>query len=256
MIYRRVAARLRAQDWVAITIEFAIVVAGVFVGTQVSNWNAGRIERAETARLLAQLQPQLAVLQDFYASTHDYYATTRRYAGVALAGWKNDPNVSDNDFVVAAYQASQISGLGTNNATWATIFGADRLGSIDDPAIRRDLSSLMYSDTSSIDLVAVDTPYRQNVRRIIPVEVQDAIRSRCGDATSPGHPNVFLLPNYCPLVIPPDAAAAAATALRSHPELANDLKWQVAAVATFLTNIKTFEDTARNLQREIAASGS
>ena len=30
---------------------------------------------------------------------------------VALAGWRNDPKVSDNDFVIAAYQASQVFGF-------------------------------------------------------------------------------------------------------------------------------------------------
>ena len=38
MIYKRVAARLRAQDWLAITIELGIVVLGVFIGTWVANW--------------------------------------------------------------------------------------------------------------------------------------------------------------------------------------------------------------------------
>jgi hypothetical protein len=41
MIFKRAVARLRAQDCVAITIELAIVVIGVFLGTQVANWNAG-----------------------------------------------------------------------------------------------------------------------------------------------------------------------------------------------------------------------
>ena len=44
MIYKRVGARLKAQDWLAIAIELIIVVAGVFIGMQVSNWNADRIE--------------------------------------------------------------------------------------------------------------------------------------------------------------------------------------------------------------------
>ncbi len=39
MIYKRVGARLRAQDWLAIVIELGIVVLGVFIGTWVANWN-------------------------------------------------------------------------------------------------------------------------------------------------------------------------------------------------------------------------
>jgi hypothetical protein len=39
MILRRTMEHLRRQDWVAVAIEFVIVVLGVFVATQVSNWN-------------------------------------------------------------------------------------------------------------------------------------------------------------------------------------------------------------------------
>ena len=55
MIYKRVAARLKGQDWAAITIELAIVIVGVFIGTQVSNWNAERLERQGNARVLRNL---------------------------------------------------------------------------------------------------------------------------------------------------------------------------------------------------------
>jgi hypothetical protein len=50
MILHRLAARLKQQDWAAVTIEFLLVVAGVFAGIQVANWNEERKERAlETA---------------------------------------------------------------------------------------------------------------------------------------------------------------------------------------------------------------
>ena len=253
MIFKRFAANLRAQNWFAIGIEFAIVVAGVFVGTQVSNWNAERLERADTARLIAQLQPELRAQVDFYDTAKAYYATTRRFAEVALAGWTNDPKVSDSDFVVAAYQASQIQGIGTNSSTWANIFGAERLRSIDNPIIRRDLSFLMYSDNSSIGINAVDTPYRRNVRRVLPIAVQDVVRTKCGDYTPDNRPNVVLLPPTCPLHLPAEQAAASARALRAHPELIDDLQWHVAAEAAFLANLKVFEDTTHKLLREIPA---
>ena len=46
MILRGLGERLRQQDWIAVTIEFALVVAGVFLGIQMSNWNDQRKERA------------------------------------------------------------------------------------------------------------------------------------------------------------------------------------------------------------------
>ena len=53
-------------------IELTIVILGVFIGTQVSNWNAERSERADSARLLAQLEPELRAQVDFYGTAKTY----------------------------------------------------------------------------------------------------------------------------------------------------------------------------------------
>ena len=250
MIFKRAVAGLRGQDWLAITIELAIVIIGVFIGIQVANWNEERLERHETQRMLTRLRPELRNLLDLYASARTYYATTRDYAATAFAGWRSDPKVSDRDFVIAAYQASQIyTRFGTNNATWATIFGADRLRTIDDSLIRNNLAFLMYGDPQISE--AVNTPYRQNVRRVIPVEIQDAIRAECGDRSPPDNPQLFLLPRSCDLDVPPAAAATAAAALRARPQLVDDLRWHTAAAAAMLTNVEAFEKRTSKLEEQI-----
>ena len=252
MIYKRFAANLRAQNWSAITIELGIVVVGVFIGTQVSNWNQEQGQKREAQRMLAQLKPNLQSLTDYYDSAKIYYATTRRYAATALAGWRGDPAVSDSDFVIAAYQASQIIGIATNGSAWAIVLGADQLRRIDDQAIRSDLSFLLSADYTLLDVASVNTPYRQNVRRWIPIELQDAIRSRCGDRPRPDKPLFTSLPATCDLIIAPDVAAKAATVLRAHPDLMQDLQWHMAAQAAMLANIPAFELTTDDLQRRIA----
>jgi hypothetical protein len=45
MILRRVIAHFRKQEWTAVAIDFVIVVVGVFIGIEVSNWNAARADR-------------------------------------------------------------------------------------------------------------------------------------------------------------------------------------------------------------------
>lgn len=42
MILRRLVENLNQQNWTAIAIEFVLLVLGVFLGIQVSNWNAER----------------------------------------------------------------------------------------------------------------------------------------------------------------------------------------------------------------------
>ena len=55
MILRRVIDHVRTQNWTAVGIDFLIVVVGVFIGIQVSNWNAARQMRAEEAVLVERI---------------------------------------------------------------------------------------------------------------------------------------------------------------------------------------------------------
>ena len=55
MILHRLTERLRQRDWAAVTIEFLLIVAGVFVGIQVANWNDDRRERALETAYLARI---------------------------------------------------------------------------------------------------------------------------------------------------------------------------------------------------------
>ena len=44
MILRRVIEHVRTQNWTAVALDFVIVVVGVFIGIQVSNWNDARAD--------------------------------------------------------------------------------------------------------------------------------------------------------------------------------------------------------------------
>lgn len=55
MILRRMIAHLRKQEWTAIAIDFLIVVIGVFVATQVADWNEARRDRGVEHALLERL---------------------------------------------------------------------------------------------------------------------------------------------------------------------------------------------------------
>ena len=248
MKLERIGQSLRGRHWGAIAVELAIVVVGVFIGTWVANWNEERTERAETRRMVEQLGPSLRQLGAFFVATRDYHAVTRAYADTAIAGWRGDRQVSDADFVIAAYQASQIDSIGTNGATFRSILGTDRLRDINDPQLRTDLSVLMSANYSQIDQSAVDTPYRRNVRRIIPIEIQDRIRKQCGDQLRPSDPGNVILPGQCRIELSPAEAAKAAAILRARPEVMEDLQWHIAAVAAYLNYTIAFEEVIKRVE--------
>ena len=68
MILRRVMEHVKAQNWIAVAIDFVIVVVGVFIGIQVSNWNAARAERADERALLERLHEETRALLEIQKS--------------------------------------------------------------------------------------------------------------------------------------------------------------------------------------------
>ena len=59
MILRRLVENLKHQHWTGVFIELVIVVLGVFIGMQVSNWNAERSERSAETRHLQEIAEDL-----------------------------------------------------------------------------------------------------------------------------------------------------------------------------------------------------
>lgn len=231
---RRVSGHLRSQDWGAAAIEFVLVVLGVFLGIAAANWNEERLERRQTKELLGQLQVELTAWTAYLDSMNDYYRVTERFAKQADAGWRAERGIDDNQFVIAAYQASQVNGVGNNGAVWSAIFGADQLRDIEDRAVRENLARLMTFDYGLVDLKSVSTRYREEVRKVMPDHVQAAIRARCGDR--PVRTGLEL-PERCDLQLAPAEARQTASALRARPYLLSELNWHRAAVANQLANI-------------------
>jgi hypothetical protein len=247
MILRRLTENLRAQNWTAISIEFLIVVLGVFLGTQVSNWNEERAEKREIGRLLDQMRPEIARLRGVTASTRHYYAITDRFADTALNGWNGDPKVSDRDFVIAAYQASQVNGIASDANNFSQLMGGDQIRKIDDPKLRTAVMRLLNYDFVPVSYLSIQTRYRDGVRSLIPMSIQEQVRSQCGDRTAAS--GVIQLPLRCDVDLPPAHASAAATQLRAKPDMIGDLQLHQAAVATFLFNLSRLESRLRDVER-------
>lgn len=252
MILRRASENIRNENWFGVAIEFVLVVLGVFFGILAANWNEERLEQRETGELLRQLDSELGAFQRFLGSFPPYYAVVRTYAKQAQRGWRGDPAIDDRSFVIAAYQASQINGVGNNGAVWSAIFGADRLREIDDAVLRQQLARVMTYDYTVVDLRFVSSRYREEVRTVIPDVVQREIREQCGDRQNRFG---FALPERCDLALDPAAVRQAAAALRARPDLARDLNRHLALIDNQLGNIVTLRGLIDPLRARLAPAG-
>lgn len=60
MILRSVIKHVREQNWVAVGLDFVIVVVGVFIGIQVANWNQQQRDRESEGLYLVRLGQELS----------------------------------------------------------------------------------------------------------------------------------------------------------------------------------------------------
>jgi Family of unknown function (DUF6090) len=63
MILRRITQHVKAQNWFAVGLDFFIVVAGILIAFQITNWNEARGARTTEIEYLIQLQNDLQAIQ-------------------------------------------------------------------------------------------------------------------------------------------------------------------------------------------------
>jgi hypothetical protein len=68
--------RVRTHDWLGALIELVIVIAGILIALQVSNWNQGRVDRERGARFTQRLVAELASDQRVMGEALDWIQST------------------------------------------------------------------------------------------------------------------------------------------------------------------------------------
>ncbi|MEL6859246.1 MAG: hypothetical protein AAFO74_12735 [Pseudomonadota bacterium] len=78
MILRRVTKHVKDQNWFAVGLDFIIVVFGVFIGLQVSNWNDARQERNNEAEYIQRLDAEMDVIRARLVAGEQTYSQSLR----------------------------------------------------------------------------------------------------------------------------------------------------------------------------------
>jgi hypothetical protein len=186
MIPRRVGEHVKAHNWFAVAIDFVIVVLGVFVGIQVSNWNAARIDRTKAHAYLERIRDDLDADIAGYADRLDFWGKVSNYGarGVDYADTGDAGEQSQWDLVIAYFQASQVAEFITTRTTYDELKSAGELGLISDLPLREGLAQ--YYANAGNPALTERPAYRMHVRGVIPLRVQNYIWENCyrSDASS------------------------------------------------------------------------
>ena len=250
MILRRLATALRKQDWFTVMVEILIVVLGVFIGIQVSNWNDARIDHGRAAAYLERidqdLDADLATLanrKDFWHQVSRYGETGLRYAQTGMADEASHWNV-----LLAYFQASQVAEFITTQATYDELRSAGDLELISNLDVRNELAS--YYNFGAAPTVVERPAYREHVRGIIPMDIQTYIWDSCYESNDTGQ-----LMFECAAPVDDQTARAVVEMLADNALLIEELRYWMSTmhVAQLIANDRVAAATA--LKRMIAAEG-
>ena len=244
MRYRRLLDQLRQQNWMAIAIDLVIVVAGVFIGIQVANWNEDRLTAKRGEEFTERLTADLRIEAWNHANMTGYHRQVQANALRAADALSGSSPLSDEALLVAAYRATQYSDNTRQRSTYDELTSTGDLTLIADPDLR-ELSMWLYT-TPVFDWFTDEgrgSEYRRWFRMQIPHHVQAQVAADCGDrvvitGNYAGIPTVLDYP--CEVDLPAADIAAAATILRTDPEALPALRLRIGDVGTSLANLDTF----------------
>lgn len=255
MLARRIREHIGTHNWFAVSVDLVIVVLGVFLGTQVSNWNAERLAHEAGDTYRARILQDVETNRDDMEARTAYYQQVRSFGLQVLGDLDGSQRLSDEAFLIAAYQATQIYPRPMNRATYDEVLASGAINTLGDAETRDRISNhYVHIETSETTFRNVPA-YREIVRRAMPYRVQASVRTNCAEAldfsggTGLGR---MTLPSDCELGLSAAEIARAAARVRATAGLELDTTRLLADLDQKILQAGRAEERATTLIGELA----
>lgn len=165
MLLRSVTKHVKDQNWFAVTLDFFLVVVGVFIGLQVDDWNAQRVEQSLEQEYLERLRDDVEESRN-----HTKRVTTDWLAQIDHLNLVIDSldkcEIADDekdDFAEGLYNLGKFELAYLNTSTIEEMKSTGRLGIIGNINIRDGLSQLekqiFYQERVEPQIIARLSPH-------------------------------------------------------------------------------------------------
>jgi hypothetical protein len=258
MILRRIREHIAHHNWFAVTIDFIIVVLGVFVGLQASNWNQARLNRNQAREYRSMLREDLSTNLSDLSSRKHYYEWVRGEALATLAALQRPSAALGEQFLVDAYQASQIQPWALKRNTYDEIVSAGAMANLGPPLLRDQVANYYVGSEVTGANISALPPYREILRRIMPYAVQQQIRTRCNERIVENERGAtqLMLPGKCSLGLDADMMRQAVVQVHDWPGLALDLNRWIVDLDQKLLSVDRITRRALKLKQQLEQADS
>ncbi len=258
MILRRITEHFKTQNWFAIGIDFVIVVLGVFVATQVSNWNDSNRDRQRGESYLESIHGELLTDAAAIERRIVFWRQVSVYGTDALAYAEHGTLKEGSAWqtLLAYFQASQIWPYTATDTTYRELTGAGELDLIRDRTMRAALADYYVVRKSRLDPLFDAMPeYREDIRGLTPMNVQSYIWNNCHHSFLDGAEEMQeLIPCESPI-----SEAEARQILRNYvaaPEVVRGLRYWMSTIRVSSDLSGHDRETALQLAERINAGAN
>jgi hypothetical protein len=133
---------VKDQNWLAVGLDFLVVVSGIFLGMQVTDWNNSRkdraLERIYIERLAEDLQDDLRVFTRVYDESLQKREDIT-YINDLISGRDTGP-FDPIKFIKAASNFGHIRAPGPGQTTWDELVSTGRMELIRNHAIKAEIA--------------------------------------------------------------------------------------------------------------------
>lgn len=255
MILRRLSQSLKTQNWTAIWIEFILLVSGVFLGIQVSNWNADRANQKLATILTERLRADLKIEAWSYEFQIQYYQEVLLNAEKTLDTLEGRTKQSNEQLLISAYRATQYNLPSRRRGTYDEMTSTGTISLITDQPLRL-AAALVYTnpilDTGNNE--ALGSRYRAAFRMYVPTHVQSAIADQCGDKfVNIGNFKELkgTIDYPCSTGLAQDAIDNSANTLRTDTSIVPLLRFRIADIKTIISGWTITNQDSRNSLKAI-----
>jgi hypothetical protein len=143
MILRRIVEHAKTQNWFAVTLDFFIVVMGVFIGIEVAGWNQARQDRQEERRYYGQLLVDLRRDLETFSRTErltDMYDDDAQLVIDRLGG-EAQPQASLGQMATAIHRAGWIYIPYPSRGTYNELVSTGNLGLLRNVELKTDIAN-------------------------------------------------------------------------------------------------------------------
>lgn len=245
------ASHLKQHDWTAVVIEVLVVVVGVFIGLQVSNWNDDRKDAARgdeyLRRMYAELLQDADTLQTISGFWKQVYADGVIAVGYAESGTLRQGSAWKT--LLAYYQASQVWPYRKPDTVFQEIRSTGDLLLIRNQELRARISTHYSGGAGSqvVEVLGLIPRYREDVRGMTPWRIQQYIWANCWEQAPNGRQQML----DCESPVSEAEASDVLAQYRGSNELTRELRFWLANVNNGVSLMTQIKSDAGALARDI-----